>query len=204
MFLFHLRMDDSSLVGWFPGNFGGGAPANIGVHIFIGITPTWDLYKGWFFPGEMLVLVYDHNLSKIYLSILLFPDVGLFLEVWRFTQIPTENNEQMPDHNYDMIQLELRILPCHLLFCKNLRLHKPHCDHLLSRLILWLHQDRIVHIHGSHPSNVSSLHIHHGTSFNQTLSMSSPKKHLHVEICNGTVLSWRLNCYPKERMPSAA
>jgi hypothetical protein len=33
------------------------------------------------FPGEMLVLVYDHDLSKICLSILLFPKVGLFLEV---------------------------------------------------------------------------------------------------------------------------
>jgi hypothetical protein len=30
------------------------------------------------FPGEMLVLVYDHNLSKICLSILLFPEVGFF------------------------------------------------------------------------------------------------------------------------------
>ena len=34
MSLFHLEMDDSSLVGQFPGNLGGGAPANIGVHIF--------------------------------------------------------------------------------------------------------------------------------------------------------------------------
>jgi hypothetical protein len=67
------------------------------------------------FPGEMLVLVYDHNLLKICLSILLFPGVGLFPEVGGCTQIPTENNEQTPDHNDDMIQLELRILPCHLL-----------------------------------------------------------------------------------------
>jgi hypothetical protein len=59
------------------------------------------------FPGEMLVLVYGHNLSKICLSILLFPVVGNFLEVGRCTQIPTKNNEQMPDHNDDMIQLEL-------------------------------------------------------------------------------------------------
>jgi hypothetical protein len=78
------------------------------------------------FPGEMLVLVYDHNLLKICLSIPLFPEVGLFLEVGQSTQIPTENNEQMPDHDDDMIQLELRILPCHLLFYKNLHLHKPH------------------------------------------------------------------------------
>ncbi len=33
------------------------------------------------FPGEMLVLVYDHDLLKICLAILPFPDVGLFLEV---------------------------------------------------------------------------------------------------------------------------
>ncbi len=57
------------------------------------------------FPGQLLVLVNDHDLSKICLSILLFPEVGLFLEVGRCTQIPTENNEQMPDHDDDMIQL---------------------------------------------------------------------------------------------------
>jgi hypothetical protein len=74
----------------------------------------------------MLVLFYDHNLLKICLSILLFPEVGLFLEVGGCIQIPTENNEQMPDRDDDMIQLELRILPCHLLFCKSLRLHKTH------------------------------------------------------------------------------
>jgi hypothetical protein len=33
------------------------------------------------FPGEMLVLVYEHDLLKICLSILPFPEVGLFLEV---------------------------------------------------------------------------------------------------------------------------
>jgi hypothetical protein len=55
------------------------------------------------FPGEMLVLVYNHDLSTIFLSILLFPGVGLFLEVGGCTQIPTENNEQMPDHDDDMI-----------------------------------------------------------------------------------------------------
>ncbi len=33
------------------------------------------------FPGEMLVLVYDHDLLKICLTILLFPDVGPFLKV---------------------------------------------------------------------------------------------------------------------------
>ncbi len=87
------------------------------------------------FPGEMLVLVYDHNLSKICLTILLFPDVELLLEVRQCTQIPTENNEQMPGHDDDMIQLELRILSCHLLFCKNLHLNKTHRDHHLSKLL---------------------------------------------------------------------
>ncbi len=81
-----------------------------------------DLFPG----GEMLVLVYDHDLSNFCLPILLFPEVGLFLEVGQCTQTPTENNEQMPDRNDDMIQLELKILPCHLLFCKNLCLHKIH------------------------------------------------------------------------------
>jgi hypothetical protein len=87
------------------------------------------------FPGEMLVLVYDHNLLKICYTILLFPDVGLFLEVGQCTQIPTKNNEQMPDHDDDMIQLELRILPCHLLIFRNLCLHKTHRDHHLSKLL---------------------------------------------------------------------
>ena len=65
---------------------------------------------------------------------------SLFLEVGWCTRIPTENNEQTPDHDDDMIQLELRILPCHLLFCKSLRLHKTHRDHHLSNLLPWLHQ----------------------------------------------------------------
>ncbi len=59
--------------------------------------------------GEMLVLVYNHDLLKICLSILLFPEVGLFLEVGQCTQIPTKNNEQTPDHDDGMIQLELRM-----------------------------------------------------------------------------------------------
>jgi hypothetical protein len=61
------------------------------------------------FPGQILVLVYNHNLWKICLSILLFPEVELFLEVRQCTQIPTENNEQTPDCDDDMIQLELKI-----------------------------------------------------------------------------------------------
>ncbi len=87
------------------------------------------------FPWEMLVLVYDRDLLKICLTILPFPDVGYFLEVEQCTQIPTENNEQTPDHDDDMIQLELRILPCHLLFFKRLHLHKTHRDHHLSKLL---------------------------------------------------------------------
>jgi hypothetical protein len=44
--------------------------------------PQHEMYtKDDLFPGEMLVLVYDHNLLKICLTILPFPDVGLFLEV---------------------------------------------------------------------------------------------------------------------------
>jgi hypothetical protein len=87
------------------------------------------------FPGEMLVLVYHQDFSKICLSILLFPDVGHILEIGQCTQIPTENNEQMPDHDDDMIWLEFRILPGHLLFCKNSRLHKTHRDYHLSKLL---------------------------------------------------------------------
>ncbi len=47
MSFYHLEMDDSSLVGWFPENVGGGAPANIGIDIFIQLPPTWDVYNGW-------------------------------------------------------------------------------------------------------------------------------------------------------------
>ncbi len=44
--------------------------------------PQHEMYTmDGLFPGEMLVLVYDHDLLKIWLTILLFPDVGLFLEV---------------------------------------------------------------------------------------------------------------------------
>jgi hypothetical protein len=51
------------------------------------------------FPGEMLVLVYDDDLSNICLSILLFLKVGLFLEIGQFTQIATENYEQTLAHD---------------------------------------------------------------------------------------------------------
>jgi hypothetical protein len=71
--------------------------------------PQHEMYlKDDLFPGEMLVLVYNHGLLKIYLSTLLFPAVGLFLVVGQCTQIPTENNVQMPDHDDDTIQLELK------------------------------------------------------------------------------------------------
>ncbi len=38
---------------------------------------TW----GDLFPGEMLVLVYDPNLLRMCLTILLFPDMGFFLKL---------------------------------------------------------------------------------------------------------------------------
>ncbi len=66
--------------------------------------------------------------------ILFFPDVGFCFEVGQCTQIPTENNVQMPDHDDDTIQLELKRLPSPLLFCKNLHLHKTHRDHHPSKL----------------------------------------------------------------------
>ncbi len=97
-----------------------GVPRRTLAYTFSFKLPQHEMYTmDDLFPREMLVLVYDHDLLMICLTILLFPDVGLFFEVGRCTQIPTENNEQMPDHNDDMIQLELKILPCHLLFCKN-------------------------------------------------------------------------------------
>jgi hypothetical protein len=113
-----------------------GVPRRTLAYTFSFKLPQHEMYTmDDLFPGEILVLVYDHNLSKIRLTILLFLDVGLFLEVERCTQIPTENNEQTPDHDDDTIQLKLKILPCHLLFCKNLHLHKTHPDHHLSKLL---------------------------------------------------------------------
>ncbi len=94
MSLFHLEMDDSSLVGPFPRNLGV-VPRRTLAYIFSFKLPEHEMYTmDDLFPGEMLVLVYDHNLLKICLTILPFPDVGLFLEVARCTQIPTENNDQ--------------------------------------------------------------------------------------------------------------
>jgi hypothetical protein len=114
-----------------------GVPQQTLAYTFSFELPQHEMYTmDDLFPGEMLVLVYDHDLLKICLTILHFPDVGLFLEVGQCTQIPTENNEQTPDHDDDMIQLKLRILLCHRLFCKNLHLHKTHRDHHLSKLLL--------------------------------------------------------------------
>jgi hypothetical protein len=97
--------------------------------------PQHEMYtKDDLFPGEMLVLVYDHGLLKIYLSILLFPAVGLFLVVGQCTQIPTESNVQILDHDDDTIKLELKRLPSHLLICENLHLRKTHHDHHPSKL----------------------------------------------------------------------
>ncbi len=74
-----------------------GVPPQTLAYTFSFELPHHEMYTmDDLFQGEMLVLVYDHNLLKICLTILLFPDVGLFLEVGRCTQIPTENNEQMP------------------------------------------------------------------------------------------------------------
>ncbi len=81
MFLFHLEMDDSSLVGQFPGNFGGGAWQTF-AYTFSFKLPRHEMHTmDDLFPGEMLVLVYDHDLLKICLTILAVPDVGFFLEV---------------------------------------------------------------------------------------------------------------------------
>ncbi len=81
MSLFHLEMDDSSLVGQFPGNFGG-VPRQTLAYTFSFKLPRHEMHTmDDLFPGEMLDLVYDLDLLKICLTILPFPDVGLFLEV---------------------------------------------------------------------------------------------------------------------------
>jgi hypothetical protein len=46
MSVIHLEIRYSSLIGQIPGNLAGGAPASIGVHIFMGLTPTWDACSG--------------------------------------------------------------------------------------------------------------------------------------------------------------
>ncbi len=84
----------------------------------------------------------------------------------------------MPDRKDDMIQLELRIQPCHPLFYKNFCPHKTHCDHHLPKLLPWLHQDRM-HTHCSHPWNVSFSHFHHDISLNQTVTMS-PHRNIYM------------------------
>ncbi len=80
-----------------------GVPRETLAYTFSFELPWHEMYKmDDLFPGEMLVLVYGHNLLIICLTILPFPDVGLFLEVGRCTQIPTENSEQMLDHDDDI------------------------------------------------------------------------------------------------------
>ncbi len=80
-----------------------GVPRQTLAYTFLFEIPRHEMYTmDDLFPGEMLVLVYDHDLLKICLTILLFPDVRLFLDVGRCTQIPTENNEQTPNQDeYD-------------------------------------------------------------------------------------------------------
>ncbi len=88
MFLFNLEMDDSSLVGQFPGIFWG-VPRQTLAYTLSFKLPRHEMYTmDDLFPGEMLVLVYDHDLSKICLTILLFPDdtmvhrmIGLYLRI---------------------------------------------------------------------------------------------------------------------------
>ena len=59
-----------------------GMPGQTLAYTFSFKLPRHEMYTmDDLFPGEMLVLVYDHNLLKICLTILPFPDVGLFLEV---------------------------------------------------------------------------------------------------------------------------
>jgi hypothetical protein len=59
-----------------------GVPQRTLAYIFSFKLPQHEMYTmDDLFPGEMLVLVYNHDLLKICLTILLFPDVVLFLEV---------------------------------------------------------------------------------------------------------------------------
>ncbi len=59
-----------------------GVPRGTLAYTFSFKLPRHEMYTiDDLFLGEMLVLVYDHDLLKICLVILPFPDVGLFLEV---------------------------------------------------------------------------------------------------------------------------
>ncbi len=59
-----------------------GAPRQTLAYTFSFELPRHEIYTmDDLFTGEILVLVYDHNLLKICLTILPFPDVGIFLEV---------------------------------------------------------------------------------------------------------------------------
>ena len=59
-----------------------GVPRQTLVYTFSFELPRHEMHTtDDLFPGQMLVLVYDHDLLMICLTILPFPDVGLFLEV---------------------------------------------------------------------------------------------------------------------------
>ena len=93
--------------------------------------PQHEMYtKDDLYPGEMLALVYDHDLLRMCLTILLFPEVGFFLKLDNALKFQLRIMCKCDD----TIQLELKRLPSCLLFCKNLHLHKTHRDHHLSKL----------------------------------------------------------------------
>ncbi len=59
-----------------------GVPRRTLAYTFSFELPQHEMYTvDDLFPGEIMVLVYDHDLLKICLTILPFPNVGLFLEV---------------------------------------------------------------------------------------------------------------------------
>ncbi len=171
MLVIHLEICDSSLIGWFPGNLGGGAPARIGVHIFMQMTPTWDAYSGWPDPSWKPGLGLRHRILPEFLPMMTCLGV-----VW-CTQIPTENSLQMPDPNDSMIRLGLRIQQCHQLSCKKWFLHRTHCVHCLWRLPPWLHQGRILCIHCCHQLKKLACFAH-WTSLNVKGAMDSRMRHL--------------------------
>ena len=59
-----------------------GVPRQTLAYTFLFELPQHEMHTtDDLFPGQMLVLVYDHDLLMICLTVLPFPDVGLFLEV---------------------------------------------------------------------------------------------------------------------------
>ena len=82
MSLFHLEMDDSSLVVVNFQEILEGVPRQTLAYTFSFELPQHEMHTmDDLFSREMLVLVYDPDLLKICLTILPFPDVGLFVEV---------------------------------------------------------------------------------------------------------------------------